>query len=57
MIPNDDQAEVIHLLIGIASSSPSLKQRASDRLGKFSLESVFDGARPELEGWLRKENG
>ncbi len=52
VIPNDDQSEVIHLLIGIAGSSPSLRERAVDRLGRFSLGKVVDGARQELQGWL-----
>jgi hypothetical protein len=53
VIPNDDQAAVIHLLVGIAGSSPDLRQRASDRLTRFSLDKVVNGARQELEGWLR----
>lgn len=52
VIPNDDQAEVIHLLIGIATSSSGLKDRATDRLGLFSPEKIVDSARQELEGWL-----
>ena len=56
VIPNDDQAEIIHLLIGLTRSSPDLKERSSARLSLFSLANLDEGARQELTDW-RQSNG
>jgi hypothetical protein len=55
-VPIDDQAEIVHLLIGIAGSPATVGPRASSRLRQFSPEHVPQAARQELDEWLNSQS-
>jgi hypothetical protein len=54
-ILNNDHADVIHLLIGIARSTPGLKDRASGLLTRFSPGDLEENAARELTEWRGPE--
>jgi hypothetical protein len=51
-VPTDDQAEIVHLLIGIAASASELSSRAVEQLGGLSTSELSSEAKVEIDQWL-----